>query len=37
MVAPMIITATGCLLVFFFSNFLYQFVEQFLNVYAKTN
>ena len=37
MVAPMLITATGCLLVFFFSNFLYQFVEQFLNVYAKTN
>ena len=37
MVAPMLITATGCLLVFFFSNFLYQSVEQFLNVYAKTN
>lgn len=37
MVVPMLITATGCLLVFFFSNTLYQFAEQFLNVYAKSN
>jgi multicomponent Na+:H+ antiporter subunit D len=37
MVIPMLLTATGCLLVFFFSNTMYQFVEQFLNVYAKSN
>ncbi len=37
MVIPMLITAAGCLLVFFFSNTMYQFVEQFLNVYAKNN
>ena len=37
MVIPMLITAAGCLLVFFFSNTMHQFVEQFLNVYAKNN
>jgi len=37
MVVPMLITATGCLLVFFFSNTLFQFAEQFLHVYAQNN
>ncbi len=37
MVIPMLITATGCVLVFFFSNTLYQFAEQFLTVYAQNN
>ena len=37
MVIPMLITATGCVLVFFFSNTLYQFAEQFLKVYAQNN
>ncbi len=37
MVVPILVTATGCLLVFFFSNTLFQFAEQFLDVYAKSN
>ena len=37
MVVPILITATGCLLVFFFSNTLYEFAAQFCNVYAKSN
>ena len=37
MVVPILITASGCLLVFFFSNTLYQFAEQFVTVYAQSN
>ena len=34
---PILITATGCLLIFFFSNTLYRFAEQFVTVYAQSN
>ena len=37
MVVPILITATGCLLIFFFSNTLYRFAEQFVTVYAQNN
>ena len=37
MVVPILITATGCLLIFFFSNTLYRFAEQFVTVYAQSN